>query len=96
MDSDIAGFLKKGGEGLKEDHYKYFIYQTLCGLNYIHSANVVHRDLKTRNLLINKQCDLKICDFGLARPLVKPKDDGAIMTDYVATRWYRAPELLLG
>ena len=54
MDSDIAGFLKKGGEGLKEDHYKYFIYQALCGLKYIHSANVVHRDLKTRNLLINK------------------------------------------
>ncbi len=54
MDSDIAGFLKKGGEGLKEDHYKYFIYQALCGLKYIHSANVVHRDLKTGNLLINK------------------------------------------
>lgn len=53
MDSDIDGSLKWGGEGLKEEHYKYFIYQTLCGLKYIHSANVAHLNLKTRHLLIN-------------------------------------------
>lgn len=65
------------------------------GLKYIHSGKVVHRDLKPRNLLVNSNCDLKICDFGLARailPNLKYKND---MTDYVATRWYRAPELLL-
>lgn len=62
---------------------------------YIHSANVIHRDIKTRNLLINADCNIKICDFGLSRPVIKQKVEG-IMTDYVATRWYRAPELLLG
>jgi serine/threonine protein kinase len=72
------------------------LYQILRGLKYIHSANILHRDLKPRNLLVNSNCDLKICDFGLARPLLQDfKDKSQVMTDYVATRWYRAPELLL-
>eukprot|EP01035_Chromulina_nebulosa_P033304 gene33304-44584_t len=49
------------------DHIQYFIYQILRGLKYIHSANVLHRDLKPSNLLLRSNCDLKICDFGLAR-----------------------------
>ena len=66
------------------------------GLKYIASANILHRDLKPRNLLVNSNCDLKICDFGLARPLLPDlKAYTGVMTDYVATRWYRAPELLL-
>ncbi|GFF26081.1 hypothetical protein IFM46972_01661 [Aspergillus udagawae] len=68
---------------------QYFIYQILRGLKYIHSANVIHRDLKPTNILINENCDLKICDFGLAR-LQEPQ-----MTGYVATRYYRAPEIML-
>jgi mitogen-activated protein kinase 7 len=77
-----------------------FLYQTLCGLKYIHSANVLHRDLKPGNLLVNADCELKICDFGLARGL-KQAPGGAsagqagFMTEYVATRWYRAPEIML-
>lgn len=70
---------------------QYFLYQILRGLKYIHSANVIHRDLKPSNLLINSNCDLKICDFGLARPTFENEH----MTEYVVTRWYRAPELLL-
>jgi serine/threonine protein kinase len=66
----------------------------LRGLKYIHSAKIVHRDLKPRNLLVNSNCDLKICDFGLARPLFK-NVKANVLTEYVATRWYRAPELLL-
>jgi mitogen-activated protein kinase 1/3/mitogen-activated protein kinase 6 len=67
----------------------------LRGLKYLHTSNVVHRDMKPRNLLVNSNCDLKICDFGLARvdyPELQSKV--AAMTDYVATRWYRAPEVI--
>jgi len=55
----------------------------------LHSANVLHRDLKPSNLLINSNCDLKICDFGLAK--ISNSDN----TEYVVTRWYRAPEIML-
>ncbi|KAL3493189.1 mitogen-activated protein kinase mpkC [Aspergillus germanicus] len=68
---------------------QYFTYQILRGLKYIHSAGVIHRDLKPGNILINENCDLKICDFGLAR-LQEPQ-----MTGYVSTRYYRAPEIML-
>jgi mitogen-activated protein kinase 1/3 len=64
----------------------------LRGLNYLHSANILHRDLKPGNLLVNANCDLKICDFGLART---SRGNEQFMTEYVVTRWYRAPELLL-
>ena len=87
-------------EKLTDDHIKYFIYQILRGLKLIHSANVIHRDLKPSNILINDACDLKICDFGLSRVL---HDAGGAaqnsgiteLTEYVATRWYRAPEIML-
>ena len=71
-------------------------FQILRGLKYIHSANVLHRDLKPSNLLLNTTCDLKICDFGLARVADPEHDHTGFLTEYVATRWYRAPELLVG
>ena len=63
-------------------------------MKYIHSANVLHRDMKPSNLLVNANCDLAICDFGLARGV----EDGVQeeLTEYVVTRWYRAPELIMG
>jgi mitogen-activated protein kinase 1/3 len=79
---------------LNEEHHQYFSYQILRGLLYMHSANVVHRDLKPSNILVNKNCDLKICDFGLARGFGGDEDDPTL-TDYVVTRWYRAPEVVL-
>lgn len=75
------------------DHIQYFVYQMLRGLKYIHSANVLHRDLKPSNILLNANCDLKICDFGLARG-VEDEQSGEL-TEYVVTRWYRAPEIML-
>ena len=57
----------RSGQPLSDAHFQSFIYQTLCGLKYIHSASVLHRDLKPGNLLVNADCELKICDFGLAR-----------------------------
>ncbi|CAH1760003.1 674_t:CDS:10 [Entrophospora sp. SA101] len=74
---------------LEKQFIQYFLYQILRGLKYVHSAGVIHRDLKPSNILINENCDLKICDFGLAR-IQDPK-----MTGYVATRYYRAPEIML-
>lgn len=87
---------------LSMDHVQYFIYQVLRGLKYIHSCNVLHRDLKPSNLLVNSNCDLKICDFGLARGISSRDDRGRntnngslLLTEYVVTRWYRAPEIML-
>lgn len=79
---------------LNDEHHQYFAYQILRGLLYLHSANVVHRDLKPANILVNKNCDLKICDLGLARGLGTGDEDPSL-TDYVVTRWYRAPEVVL-
>jgi serine/threonine protein kinase len=81
-------------QSLTDEHLAYFVYQILRGLKYIHSAGVLHRDLKPSNLLVNSNCDLAICDFGLARGVDASASDP--LTEYVVTRWYRAPELLLG
>ena len=63
----------------------------------MHSANLLHRDLKPSNLLLNSECHMKVADFGLARSLdITDPDQQPLLTDYVATRWYRAPEILLG
>lgn len=86
---------------LTEDHVKYFFYQILRGVKCIHSANVLHRDLKPSNILVNGDCSLKICDFGMARiaaprqKLESGTETIGQMTEYVATRWYRAPEVIL-
>ncbi|EDO15975.1 hypothetical protein Kpol_499p3 [Vanderwaltozyma polyspora DSM 70294] len=84
---------------LSDDHIQYFTYQVLRALKSIHSAKVIHRDLKPSNLLLNSNCDLKICDFGLSRCLASSSDSKetlvGFMTEYVATRWYRAPEIML-
>eukprot|EP00730_Choanoeca_flexa_P012677 TRINITY_DN4512_c0_g1_i1.p1 TRINITY_DN4512_c0_g1~~TRINITY_DN4512_c0_g1_i1.p1 ORF type:complete len:577 (+),score=117.89 TRINITY_DN4512_c0_g1_i1:44-1732(+) len=83
-------------QALSEEHSRYFLYQLLCGLKYIHSANVLHRDIKPGNLLINSDCSLRIADFGMARHMATSREDHSnFMTEYVATRWYRAPEVLL-
>lgn len=95
MECDLAAIVRSG-QPLTDAHFQSFIYQILCGLKYIHSANVLHRDLKPGNLLVNADCELKICDFGLARGFsVDPEENAGYMTEYVATRWYRAPEIML-
>ncbi|XP_012567902.1 mitogen-activated protein kinase 4 isoform X2 [Cicer arietinum] len=90
MDTDLHQILRSD-QPLNLDHCQYFLYQLLRGLRYVHSANALHRDLKPSNLLLNGNCDLKIGDFGLARTT----SETDFMTEYVVTRWYRAPELLL-
>ncbi|KAF7458673.1 putative mitogen-activated protein kinase 2 [Cryptosporidium felis] len=81
---------------LTNEHIQYFMYQIIKGLSYLHKVNIIHRDLKPSNILVNLSCDLKICDFGLARGNVGDIDDiKDDLTDYVVTRWYRAPEIIL-
>jgi serine/threonine protein kinase len=95
METDLAQIIKSN-QPLSEEHIQFFLYQLLRGLKYIHSAGILHRDLKPRNLLVNGNCDLKICDFGLARADIPYlQTQSAVMTDYIATRWYRAPEVIL-
>ena len=62
MDTDLHRIIKST-QPLSDDHVRYFAYQILRGLKYLHSANVMHRDLKPNNLLVNANCDLKICDL---------------------------------
>ncbi|XP_022885841.1 mitogen-activated protein kinase 9-like [Olea europaea var. sylvestris] len=92
MESDLHQVIK-ANDDLSPEHYQFFLYQLLRGLKYIHAANVFHRDLKPKNILANADCKLKICDFGLARVSFNDVPSAIFWTDYVATRWYRAPEL---
>lgn len=72
------------------------MYQITLALNYLHISKLIHRDLKPSNILVNSDCSAKICDFGLVRYLGTDIETGNTMTEGVATRWYRAPEILLG
>ncbi|EFN52683.1 hypothetical protein CHLNCDRAFT_138663 [Chlorella variabilis] len=92
METDLHQVIK-ANDDLTPEHHQFFLYQMLRGLKYIHSAKVFHRDLKPKNILANSDCKLKICDFGLARPAFNDMPQTVFWTDYVATRWYRAPEL---
>ncbi|KAF6004859.1 hypothetical protein F1559_003145 [Cyanidiococcus yangmingshanensis] len=80
---------------LSQDHIRWLMYQLLQALHYMHSCNVLHRDIKPNNIMINELCDLRVIDFGLARLAYNQQEDMACWTDYVATRWYRAPELIM-
>ncbi|KAH3661839.1 hypothetical protein OGAPHI_006017 [Ogataea philodendri] len=99
METDLHHVIRS--QVLSDDHVQYLMYQALKGVKCLHSCGVIHRDLKPANLLVNSNCDLKICDFGLARV---GRDDSSgthseskdsFLTEYVATRWYRAPEIML-
>lgn len=90
METDLHRVVYSRQE-LSDEHIQYFIYQILRAVLYLHSANIIHRDLKPSNILLNKNCDLKICDLGLARGFGM----GGELTEYVVTRWYRAPEIIL-
>lgn len=100
METDLHNIIKKGNI-LKDVHKKYIMYQLLKAIKYIHSGNVIHRDLKPSNVLLDSSCKCKIADFGLARSITEKVESSLgssndpTLTDYVATRWYRAPEILI-
>ena len=95
MDTDLHAVIK--AMILYEIHKKYVAYQIINCIKYIHSSDIIHRDLKPSNILLNAECFVKIADFGLARCINSSQlDFNTVLTDYVATRWYRAPEIILG
>ncbi|NXX42191.1 MK15 kinase, partial [Tricholaema leucomelas] len=96
METDLHAVIKKGNL-LKDIHKSYILYQLLKATKFIHSGNVIHRDQKPSNILLDADCFVKLCDFGLARSLSQLHEDqgNPALTEYVATRWYRAPEILL-
>ena len=95
MEADLYNAIR--ANILQDIHKQYILYQSLKAMKFIHSADIIHRDLKPSNIFINSDCQIKIGDFGLARTLTSGKNGhSAVVTDYVATRWYRAPEMLLG
>ncbi|XP_043202710.1 cyclin-dependent kinase-like 4 [Amphibalanus amphitrite] len=83
----------RGDGGLPPDVVRSYMLQLLRALQFCHAQSIIHRDIKPENVLISAGGVVKLCDFGFARPLAAP---GESCTDYVATRWYRAPELLVG
>ncbi|XP_067277002.1 cyclin-dependent kinase-like 1 isoform X1 [Pseudorasbora parva] len=92
-DHTVLNELDRYPRGVPEHMVKSIIWQTLQAVNFCHKQNCIHRDVKPENILITKHQVIKLCDFGFARILTGPCD---YYTDYVATRWYRAPELLVG
>ncbi|XP_021358799.1 cyclin-dependent kinase-like 2 isoform X3 [Mizuhopecten yessoensis] len=93
VDHTVLDELEKCPNGLDENTVRRILWQVLKGIEFCHVHNIIHRDIKPENILVSKSGIVKLCDFGFARTLAQP---GETYTDYVATRWYRAPELLVG
>ncbi|CAM9134882.1 unnamed protein product, partial [Ectocarpus fasciculatus] len=94
VEKNLLEVLEEQPQGLRSENVKMYIFQLCQAIHWCHSHNVIHRDIKPENLLISGRTKLlKLCDFGFARLATKSTNE---LTDYVATRWYRAPELLLG
>jgi len=102
MDSDLHQIIQSK-QSLSESHHQCLMKQLLLGVQAMHKCGVLHRDLKPGNLLVTRDCQLRITDFGLARAWsdhdtpARQAEEGqvGVMTEYVVTRWYRSPELLL-
>lgn len=99
MPCDLAHVVSSSAP-LNAANVKYLMFQLLRGIHYLHAAGVLHRDLKPSNVLVDGRCSLKIIDFGLARAAFRTDNtatdtDAVLWTNYIATRWYRAPELII-
>ena len=97
VEKNLLEVLEESPHGLSPKLIRSLVYQMCKAVAYLHKNNMIHRDVKPENLLIDENLNLKLCDFGFARKVKLNKNNNNIdtMTDYVATRWYRSPELLL-
>ncbi|XP_028417617.1 cyclin-dependent kinase-like 5 isoform X2 [Dendronephthya gigantea] len=94
VEKNMLELLDEMPNGVPVTRLRGHIFQLIKAIHWCHQNNVIHRDIKPENLLISKDDSLKLCDFGFARAM--SSNSSAPFTDYVATRWYRSPELLLG
>ena len=92
VDKNLLELIEENPKGLDPNIIKTIIYQLCKAIKYLHGQKIIHRDIKPENLLIAKNNETKLCDFGFARLI---SGNSEKLTDYVATRWYRAPELLI-
>jgi len=102
MPADLHKVIHSKSQSLSDKHVQVIITQILRALGHLHAAGVAHRDLKPANVLVSHDCKVKICDFGLARGDMQldaeadePDQAQGVLTEYVVTRWYRAPEVML-
>ena len=97
VEKNLLEVLEESPNGLSPKLIRSFVFQMCKAVSYLHKNNMIHRDVKPENLLIDENLNLKLCDFGFARKVKLNQKNNNIdtMTDYVATRWYRSPELLL-
>lgn len=80
VETDLGKVIKSSSHcKLDKHHVRNIVYNLLCALNFLTSANVIHRDIKPGNILMNKYCQVRICDFGLARTLPKSSPDKAVL-----------------
>ncbi|NXM61333.1 CDKL2 protein, partial [Illadopsis cleaveri] len=93
VDHTVLNDLEASPSGLDYDRVRKYLFQIMRAVAFCHSHNIIHRDIKPENILVSQSGIVKLCDFGFARPLA---GSGEVYTEYVATRWYRAPELLVG
>uniref|UniRef100_A0A8C4RN71 Cyclin-dependent kinase-like 2 n=1 Tax=Erpetoichthys calabaricus TaxID=27687 RepID=A0A8C4RN71_ERPCA len=93
VERTVLDDLEQFPNGMENSKVKKYLYQILRAVAFCHSHNIIHRDIKPENILVSQNGVVKLCDFGFARTMAAP---GELYTDYVATRWYRAPELVVG